>query len=42
MHRCKVPENINDFLLPNSEEFLQEIYVIGIQEAAPDLYVQAW
>jgi len=36
MQKCKIPENIDDFLLPVDEEFLQEIYVVGIQEATTE------
>ena len=39
MQKCKIPENIDDFLLPRDEEFLQEIYVVGVQEATPEQYV---
>ena len=39
MQNCKVPENINDFLLPAGEKFLQEIYVVGVQESTPEQYV---
>ena len=40
MLRRNFPKNIDDFLLPDKEEFLQEIYVVGVQEACVDLYVK--
>ena len=36
MEKCKVPENIGDFLLPADENYMQEIYVVGVQEASAD------
>ncbi|XP_039269393.2 phosphatidylinositol polyphosphate 5-phosphatase type IV-like isoform X1 [Styela clava] len=37
MQRKGVPRNLNDFLLPQHEEYLQDMYVIGVQEATQDL-----
>lgn len=28
---------IEEFVLPEEEEFLQEVYVVGVQEACADL-----
>ncbi|CAK8671701.1 phosphatidylinositol polyphosphate 5-phosphatase type IV-like [Clavelina lepadiformis] len=36
MQKCVIPSNINDFLIPKGVELAQDIYVIGVQEAASD------
>ncbi|XP_078489158.1 phosphatidylinositol polyphosphate 5-phosphatase type IV [Ciona intestinalis] len=40
MQRCEVPENVDDFILPDHEEFVQDMYVVGVQEAPQDQ--KAW
>uniref|UniRef100_H2Z524 Inositol polyphosphate-related phosphatase domain-containing protein n=1 Tax=Ciona savignyi TaxID=51511 RepID=H2Z524_CIOSA len=40
MQRCDIPENIDEFLLPDHEDYLQDMYVIGVQEAPQDQ--KAW
>lgn len=37
MQRKGVPRNLNDFLLPKHEEYLQDMYVVGVQESTQDL-----
>lgn len=36
MQRKTIPKNLDDFLLPKHQEYLQDIYVIGVQESTQD------
>lgn len=36
MQKKAVPKNLDDFILPKHKEFLQDIYVIGVQESTQD------
>lgn len=36
MQKTAVPKNLDDFILPKHKEFLQDIYVIGVQESTID------
>lgn len=34
----ELPERLEDFLLPSDPDYVQDMYVIGVQEGCPDRY----
>ena len=37
MHNCKVPSELDDFLLPKDQEYSKDLYVVGGQESTQEM-----